>query len=241
VLSGTTRLAGLIGSPVAGSLSPRMQNAAFAAAGLDWVYVPLLVPPERVGAAVAGLAALGFAGANVTAPYKGDVIPFCDELAEGAARAGSVNLLVVEGGRIRGESVDTAALDGVPCTRAAVLGAGGAARAWITALREAGAEVRVFSRRAAWPPDMSGCDLVVNATPVKDDSLVALEPGLAVIDLPYNADGSPTALVRAAREAGCRAVVDGAEVLVRQGAASFERWTGVAAPLEAMRAAVRPH
>ncbi|MBM3679642.1 MAG: shikimate dehydrogenase, partial [Actinobacteria bacterium] len=94
-LSGTTTLVGIIGNPVSHSLSPRMQNAAFAAAGLDWAYVPLPVCGERVGEAVRGLVALGFAGANVTIPHKGAVIAHCDEVEGIAAEADSVNTLVV--------------------------------------------------------------------------------------------------------------------------------------------------
>jgi shikimate dehydrogenase len=235
VISGGTRLAGLIGNPVSGSLSPRMQNAAFAARGLDWAYVPLEVEPGRLGEAVAGLIGLGFAGANVTAPYKTDVVAFCDE-----AEAESVNLLVVSDGRVHASSTDAEALRGIEATRAAVLGAGGASLAWIAALEAAGVEVRVFARRGEWPPRVEDCDLVVNTTPVRDDVLFEPRPDQAVIDLPYYADGSPTRLVEAALAAGCRAVLDGLEVLARQGAASFERWTGVPAPLDVMLAAIRP-
>jgi shikimate dehydrogenase len=203
VLSATTRLVALLGHPVAHSLSPRMQNAAFAARGLDWAYVAHDVEPERLADAVRGLVALGFAGANVTIPHKAAVL----------APAGM---------------------------RALVLGAGGAARAVVAALEEAGAGVRVASRSGGgWPPDASAADLVVNATPVKDEPLVDPRPEQQVVDLAYLPDGSPTALVAAARAAGCRVVVDGLEVLVRQGAASFERWTGMAAPVEVMRAALR--
>ena len=83
MISGATRLVALLGQPVAGSLSPRMQNAAFAARGLDWAYVACEVAPERLGPAVEGLVALGFAGANVTAPHKRAAAALCDE-AEGA-------------------------------------------------------------------------------------------------------------------------------------------------------------
>jgi shikimate dehydrogenase len=235
VIGGGTRLVGLIGNPVAGSLSPRMQNAAFAARGLDWVYVPLLVERGRLGEAVAGLLGLGFAGANVTAPYKTDVVAFCDE-----TDTDSVNLLVVDDGRVLGTSTDAEALRGIEATRAAVLGDGGASRAWVAALDAAGVEPVVFARRGEWPPRTDGCDLVVNATPVKEGLLFEPRPEQAVIDLPYNADGRETALVQAARAAGCRAVVDGLEVLAHQGAASFSRWTGVPAPLDVMLAAIRP-
>jgi shikimate dehydrogenase len=95
--------------------------------------------------------------------------------------------------------------------------------------------VRQFSRRAAWPPDPEGCDLIVNATPVTDELLVHPHEGQTVVELAYG-DGE-TALVRAARAAGCP-VIDGREALVLQGAPAFERWTGVPAPVDAMRAAL---
>jgi shikimate dehydrogenase len=99
--------------------------------------------------------------------------------------------------------------------------------------------VRVATRRGDWPPELRDATLLVNATPVKDELLVEPRAEHAVVDLAYLPDGRSTALVAAARAAGCAVVVDGLEVLVRQGAASFERWTGVAAPVEIMRAALR--
>jgi shikimate dehydrogenase len=231
LIDGTTRLVGLIGDPVSGSLSPRMQNAALAARGLDWAYVPLPVSAEHLEAAVRGLVALGFAGANVTAPHKEAVARLCDD-----AEDDSVNTLVVRDGRVLGSNTDREILAGVSATRVCLIGAGGAAKALRGALP---GDVRVFSRRGDWPPDASGCDLVVNATPVRDELFVEPRSDLAVVDLPYNADGSDTALVAAARAAGCKVIVDGYEALVRQGAASFERWTGIPAPVDVMRAAVR--
>ena len=105
-IRGTTTLVGLLGWPTSHSLSPPMQNAGFAALGLDWAYVPLPTPPERLGDAVRGLVAAGFAGANVTIPHKEAVIGLCDELDEFAERAGSVNTLVIEDGRVLGSSTD---------------------------------------------------------------------------------------------------------------------------------------
>jgi shikimate dehydrogenase len=99
--------------------------------------------------------------------------------------------------------------------------------------------VRVFSRRGEWPPDASEADLIVNTTPVRDELLVAPRADQNVVDLAYRGDGQPTALIEAALAAGSPLVVDGLEALVRQGAASFERWTGVPAPVDVMRAAVR--
>jgi shikimate dehydrogenase len=184
-----------------------MQNAAFAARGLDWAYIACDVRPEGFETAARGLVAAGFAGANVTTPHK--------EAAAALAEtdAPSVNTLVFEDGAIRGHSTDAAVLEGLPAEQPVVVGDGGAAIAFRNALPQA----RAFSRRGEWPPDVRDADLVVNATS----------------DLPY----PETATARAARAAGAR-VVDGREVLVAQGAASFELWTGVPAPVEVMRRAV---
>jgi len=238
-IEGTTRLVGLLGDPVSGSLSPRMQNAAFAARGLDWAYVPLRVEHVALGEAVAGLAALGFAGANVTTPHKTGVIPFCHELEESAERAGSVNTLLIRDGHVVGASTDAEALDEVDPGSAAVIGAGGAAGAWTAALEARGVATETFARRGVWPPDTAGADLVVHATPVKDELLFEPRAGQTLIELAYFPDGRDTAHTAAARAVGAT-VIDGLEVLVRQGAASFERWTSVSAPLEVMRAAIRP-
>jgi shikimate dehydrogenase len=223
MISGRTRLVALLGHPVADSLSPRMQNAAFAARGLDWAYVACDVSPDAVEAAVRGLAAAGFAGANVTTPHK--------EAAAALAETdlASVNTLVFEDGRIRGYSTDAAVLDGVTFERAAVLGDGGAALAFRAALPEA----RAFSRHGEWPPDVRDADLVVNATSERGEVLIDLGPGQTLVDLPY----PETATGTAARESGANVIV-GLEVLVAQGAVAFERWTGVPAPVEVMRRAV---
>jgi len=203
----------LIGRPVAESLSPRMQNAAFDVS-------------EPV-AAVRALQTLGFAGANVTIPYKRAVVAACDE-AEGDA----VNTLVFRDGRVLGFNTDKEILAGIVATRACLLGAGGAAEALLGALP---ADTRVFSRSGVWPPDATGCDLIVNATPVRDELLVVPSAGQVVVDLAYGP--LETALVAAARLAGCE-VVDGREALVRQGAASLRLWTGLEPPVDVMRRAV---
>ena len=223
MISGRTRLVAILGHPVADSLSPRMQNAAFAARGLDWAYVACDVPPDRFEEAVRGLAAAGFAGANVTTPHK--------EAAAAIAETdlGSVNTLLFEDGRIGGRSTDAAVLEGMPAQRPVVLGGGGVALAFRTALPGA----RSFERRGEWPPDVADADLVVNATSERDEVLVELVAGQTLIDLPY----PETATAVAAREGGA-AVISGLEVLVAQGAAGFELWTGIPAPVEAMRRAV---
>ena len=242
-IRGTTTLVGLLGWPTSHSLSPPMQNAGFAALRLDWAYVPLPTPPERLGDAVRGLVAAGFAGANVTIPHKEAVIGLCDALDGFAERAGSVNTLVIEDGRVLGSSTDGLAVTSqieASGRRALVLGTGGAAKAVAAALEDAGADVVVVGRRdPGWPPVPAPYDVLVNATPLKDEVVVEPVPDMQVVDLAYNADGRPTALIEAARAADCHPCVDGLDVLLAQGAASFERWTGEAAPLVAMRAALR--
>jgi shikimate dehydrogenase len=222
-------LVGLLGQPVAESLSPRMQNAAFSAAGLDWEYVLLEIPREGLREAVERVRD-EFAGANVTIPHKRAMAGLCDE-----ADGDSVNTLVIRDGRVLGYNTDKEIVAGIEAQRVCLIGAGGAAQALLPALS---GDVRIFSRSGGWPPDASDADLVVNATPVRDELLVEPRSEQAVVDLAYYADGRPTALVSAARAAGCRVVVDGLEALVRQGAASFQLWTGVEAPVGAMRAAL---
>jgi shikimate dehydrogenase len=219
----------LLGKPVAESLSPRMQNAAFAAAGLDWEYVALEVEEEALAETVRALPRSGFVGANVTIPHKEAAAALCEE-AEGDA----VNTLVFRDDRVLGFNTDREIVAGIAAERTCLIGAGGAAKAVKPALP---GEVRVFSRTGSWPPDSSGCDLVVNATPVRDELLVEPRPGQTVVDLAYYADGRATALVAAAHAAGCE-VVDGLEALVRQGAASFRLWTGLPAPVGAMHSAL---
>ena len=264
-VTGSTRLVGILGYPVAHSLSPRIQNAAFAACGLDWAYLPLPCQPERLGEAVHGIAALGFAGANVTIPHKTAVLDFCDEVDDVARKGASANTLVISGGRVLASSTDGLAVTGAveaAGARVLMLGAGGAAQAVATALLDAGAaRVRVYARRpdaierllvhltSTFPgadidglehPDDPDATMIVNATPLKEQLPAKPRQDQQIVDLAYRPDGVPTAFVAAAREVGCPVVVDGLEVLVRQGAASFERWTGIPAPVDAMRAVLEP-
>ncbi len=220
MLGPSTRLVALLGHPVAHSLSPRMQNAAFAARGLDWAYVGLDVVPEQLETAVRGLAAAGFAGANVTAPHKVAVARIV------GSELPSVNTLV----GLKGYSTDAAILEGLSAERPVIIGDGGAAAAFRHALPQA----RVFSRRGDWPPDVRDADLVVHATSVRDEVLVEVGEGQTLIDLPY----PRTATAGAAAAAGAR-VLDGLDVLLAQGAASFELWTGIPAPVQVMHAALR--
>lgn len=222
-ISGTTTLVGIMGWPVAHSLSPRMHNAAFAELGLDWVYVALPTPPERLDAAVRGLAALGFAGVNVTTPHKLAVAALCE------TDVPSVNTLVVREGRVEGHSTDAAILAGLRAERSAILGSGGTAVAFAQALPSAAQ----FARRGTWPPEIADADLVVNATSERADVLVELREGQTLVDLPY----PETATAAAARRSGAK-VISGLEVLLAQGVGAFELWTGREAPVGVMRDAL---
>jgi shikimate dehydrogenase len=257
---------GVLGWPVAHSRSPAMHNAALAELGLkDWHYQRLPAPPEVFAETVRGLPASGFVGANVTIPHKEAALALADTATDAARAIGAANTLQFgAGGAIAASNTDApgflAALRAAgadPADQTAlVLGAGGSARAVAHALREAGAaRVAVWNRtpeRArALAADLGveaadrpiGAELLVNCTSVgladgefKDLPLDADALGTyaTVADLVYRAGG--TGLVAEAQRRGCT-VVDGLEVLVRQGAMSFEAWTGREAPIDVMRAA----
>jgi shikimate dehydrogenase len=199
-ISGSTRVAGIIGDPVRHSLSPVLHNAAYRALGLDWVYAAFEVPAGSTGAALEAMRVLGLAGLSITMPHKTAAAECCDELTPDAAALRSVNTVrITERGRLAGDSTDgegflralrEAGHDpaGVP---ALVLGGGGAARAVAFALGRAGAPVTVCARKPeaaavaarladgeAAPWDERGAVaarrvLVVNATPV---GMAAAEP-----------------------------------------------------------------
>jgi shikimate dehydrogenase len=259
-------LCGVLGHPVGHSRSPAMHNAAYRQLGLDWRYVRLPVPPDLFAETVRALPASGYRGANVTIPHKVGALRLADAASPAAAAIGAANTLTFAEGRVEAENTDAGglldALDrSVDGLRALVLGAGGAGRAAAWALRQAGAaEVAVWNRtpeRAMELADDLGvnfaerprpADLLVNATSVgmagEDEAealaalgLDALAPPPLVADLVYRADAA-TPVQHWAQRAGA-AVVDGLEVLVRQGARSFELWTGRPAPLDTMRAAAR--
>ena len=170
-ISGTTRLTGIIGWPVAHSLSPAMHNAAFAALGLDMAYVALPVPPARVAAAVGGLAALGFRGVNVTMPHKAAVLAHLDALSDDARLIGAVNTIVVDDeGALAGHNTDVggfvAALaevvpEGVTGAAVLLLGAGGAARAAALGLARLG---------------IAGCTVAVRRPQQGEELVRALSP-----------------------------------------------------------------
>jgi shikimate dehydrogenase len=238
-----------------------MHNAAFAARGMeDWLYTRLPLPPAVFAEAVQALPASGYRGVNVTIPHKGDALAVADAASEAAAAIGAANTLTFNGGAIEADNTDAQGfLDalGEPLAGRSVLvlGAGGAARAVIWAAREAGAsEVLVWNRTterarllaADFGVEAVGrpraADVLVNTTSVGlsgslDDLPLADagDPGL-VADLVYGRSDPP--VTAWARARGAR-VTDGLEVLVRQGALSFVRWTGEDPPLALMRDAVR--
>lgn len=179
---GTTRVVGVFGYPVTHSASPPMHNAAFAALGMDWVYVPFTVAPEGIAAALAGVRALGIVGVNVTVPLKELIAPHLDSITERARRIGSVNTVAHEAGTLRGDSTDGPgflnALRAAGVTAAGrtvvVLGAGGSARAVVYALAEAGARVRVANRsveRAQTLAAEFGGVGEIEAVPMTEDAL----------------------------------------------------------------------
>ncbi len=198
MIDGQTQLVGLIGWPVAHSLSPAMHNAAFEALGLNWRYVPLPVPPGQVEAALRGLVALGFRGANVTVPHKQAVIPHLDAVSEGAQAIGAVNTLVVRDGHLLGDNTDAAGFlvdlreAGFEPKggRTLVLGAGGGARAAAYALATAGAEVVVLnrtpSRAEALVRDLAAwvAPVPLRSVPLSHEALSRLVP---TVDLIVNA------------------------------------------------------
>ena len=256
---------GVAGWPVAHSRSPAIQNAALAAAGLHgWRYQLLPVPPGLFAELVAALPAAGFRGVNVTIPHKPAALELATEPTARARSIGAANTLTFEpGGTVVADNTDAPALiEALPFEiagrTALVLGAGGSARAAVWALLDAGArEVRVWNRTherarrlaeelGALPAsEAQPADALINCTAVgldgssPFDRLPVTPGGLSgygcVVDFVYRSPGG-TELIRAAQAIGVPAV-DGLELLVRQGALSFERFTGLAAPRPAMEAA----
>jgi shikimate dehydrogenase len=255
---------GVCGWPVAHSRSPRMHNAALAHLGLDdWHYQALPLPPHLFTETVKALAPLNFKGVNVTIPHKEQALALADEATETARAIGAANTLTFNAdGTIHADNTDApgflAALDRSAYDKTAlVLGAGGTARAVLYALTQAGAkQIHLWNRSPARAQALAEefgatvgaapADIVVNTTsvglrdpeetfkalPLQADELGA---GCTVVDMVYRHGG--TLLLNTARANGAE-VVDGLEILVAQGAASLERWTGRTAPDKAMREAV---
>jgi shikimate dehydrogenase len=255
---------GVCGWPVAHSRSPRMHNAALAALGLDdWRYQLLPVPPERLAETVRALPEAGFRGINVTIPHKEAAFALADAVTETARAVGAANTLTFTDTGVQADNTDvTGFLSALPESvydrDALVLGAGGSARAVLYALRQAGARsIHVWNRTPARAEALARefgaiagaarAEVIVNCTAVglkSPESTFKMLPlqadevgaGQLVVDLVYRPGG--TALLATAKANGA-AVAGGLEILVAQGAASLERWTGRTAPVEAMREAVR--
>jgi shikimate dehydrogenase len=268
LVDGKTKVYGIIGNPVAHSLSPAMHNAAFSALSENKIYLPF--PVDDVQTALVGLKALDIQGVSITIPHKETVIPFLDRIDPVARKIGAVNTIDIrtENGEkiLYGLNTDwlgaNRALTGEMVLQGAsviLLGAGGSARAIGFGLKEAGAEVVLCSRTESTGRTLAselGCiwcqlsdvanlsgDALINATSVGMVPQEGFSPVPArvlrsfrvVMDIVY----APlqTKLLREAKEAGCR-TVSGLEMLLYQGVAQFELWTGLAAPVEVMRAAL---
>jgi shikimate dehydrogenase len=257
-----------------------MHNAAIAALGLHYVYIPFSVPPDQLGPAIRSLVALGIIGVNLTIPHKERVLAYLDQIAPEAQALGAVNTVHHVGSRLIGYNTDDrgfaeplgAAGFSLPGKRAVVLGAGGAARAVAHRLARDGAQVTLvnrtperaqaladqvnrsvgkemvdclrFEERTRLTDVMIGAQLLVNTTSVgmsPDDQAIppiplnALHPGLFVYDLIYRPQ--ETRLLAAARAVGAP-TLNGVAMLVHQGAAAFEIWTGIRPPLDVMERAV---
>lgn len=259
---GRTRVFALLGDPVAHSLSPAMQNAAFRALGLDAVYVPMPCAASRVPVLMAALAEAG-GGGNVTVPHKQVAAAALARPGERVTALGACNTFWWDGTALAGENTDVEGVQaalrrlGVEAGNWLVIGTGGSARAVIEAARLAGARLAVSSRDAGRAADLLAlaatrgveparaeeATLVVNATPLglKGSDPLPSRPAaapiaVAALDLVYRRGETPW--VRAQREAGRRAV-DGREVLLAQGAAAFARWfPKETPPIDLMRAAL---
>ena len=257
----------VLGFPIDFSRSPAIHNAAFAALDMDdeWSYEAIEVSPDQFEQRVRAIADEGFVGANVTVPHKGAALLVSERRSGVAREIGAANTLTFEEDEIRADNTDAQGLmESLPESpagrRALVLGAGGAARAVVWALTREGAVVSVWNRtpeRAAMlcaelggevvkDPGPGDYELIVNSTSVGlhgEDPFDALPLASdwfgfsqTVVDLVYGDRQSK--LLQVAGEAGAE-IVDGLEVLVHQGAASFRIWTGVDPPIDVMRDAAR--
>lgn len=265
-VSGRTRVAAVIGDPVAHSRSPAVHNAAFAATGLDWVYVAFATEGGQADRALEAMVTLGLGGLSVTMPHKEQVATSLENLSPLARRLGAVNCVAWDGDHLVGHNTDAtgfvAALahegHGVDGATVAVVGAGGAGRAVVAGMLDAGAaRIHVINRSpgrgadavaldpsrcaVGEPSDLAAADIVVNATPVGMSGrpgcpvpLGLLHSNQVVVELVY--DPVDTELLVMAREAGA-ATVDGLGMLVHQAADAFRLWTGVEPPVDVMRSA----
>lgn len=264
-INGKTQLYGILGNPVSHSLSPAMHNAALAACNINGVYLPF--PAPDIAAAVTGIRGLGVQGASVTIPHKEDVITLLDNIDPVAAKIGAVNTVINREGVLTGLNTDwlgaTRALEEeieLSGTEVVLLGAGGSAKAIGFGLLEKGAHLvlcsRTESRGRALASEL-GCpwvsltdsdklsgDILINATSVGMVPHIENSPlpdGIVsrfrvVMDIVYAP--MKTRLLREAEANGCT-IINGLEMLLYQGVAQFELWTGKAAPVSVMREALK--
>ena len=266
-MRGTTRVAAVIGWPVEHSRSPQMFEAAFTAAAIDAVMIPIGVPPEALAQIAGALRAMRALGASVTVPHKLAIAALCDELAPAAREIGAVNCLQVDGDRLVGHNTDCHGFtDGLVAAgfapagkRCVILGAGGAARAVAYGLRLAHASaIDVIARRpeqvtwTAAQPWTTGAlracfaqaELVVDATPIgltdADAAAIEMLPLDALRAQAWVATLVYHRRVLLLERAAGRghAIVDGRGMLVHQGARAFAIWTGAAPPIQAMQHAL---
>jgi len=276
IISGKTRVCGVIGDPIEHTMSPVMHNAAFRKLGIDYLYVPFRVRKEELGKAVEGMRALNIRGLNITIPHKVAIIPYLDELDPLAEKIGAVNTVVNNDGVLRGYNTDATGFlqalleKGVEPEgkNMVILGAGGASKAISFILAERGANLVILNRllELDWAEDLARrlslvftkeikalelteenlarvlerADILINATsvgmtPDADETPVPsklLKAGLVVFDIVYNP--IKTRLLREAEEASAQ-TISGLDMLVWQGVLSFEKWTGLKAPVELMK------
>jgi shikimate dehydrogenase len=278
IISGQTRICGIIGNPIEHSISPAMQNAAFSKMKLDYVYLPFRVNSDGLAEAMQGVRGLNLGGLNITIPHKVAVIPLLDEIDPLVENLGAVNTVTNDEGYLKGYNTDAAGFLGTLTAagvkpagkKAVILGAGGAARAAAFVLLDRGADIILINRHLKPGNDLAGklnrlfrrdvqalelnaanlraamgeAEILVNTTPVGmwpqvGETLVPkrmMKERLTVIDIIYNP--IKTRLLYEAEAQGAR-TISGLEMLVRQGAAAFEHWTGQKAPVDVMRRAAR--
>jgi shikimate dehydrogenase len=265
LINGKTLLYGILGNPVTHSLSPAMHNAALAASDINGVYLPF--PAPDIDAAVIGIRGLGVQGVSVTIPHKENVMSLLDTIDPVAEKIGAVNTVINKEGILTGFNTDwlgaTRALEEeieLSGTEVVLLGAGGSARAIGFGLLEKGARFVLCSRtesRGRALADELGCpwvslteseklsgDILINATSVGMQPHVENSPVPAqitsrfqvVMDIVYAP--MKTRLLQEAEAHGCK-IINGLEMLLYQGVAQFEIWTGKSAPVSVMRKALR--
>lgn len=263
-INGNTKLYGILGNPVSHSLSPVMHNAAFAATEINAVYLPY--PAADIADAITGIRALDIQGASVTIPHKEQVMALLDTIDPVAKKIGAVNTIVRDGDTLQGLNTDwlgaTSALEEkikLAGCRVIILGAGGSARAIGFGMQEKGADFVLASRTESrgrtlaselnceWislkETEKINGDILINATsvgmvpeiknsPVPDEVLPKFQVVMDIVYAPLK-----TRLLATAEKAGCE-IINGLEMLLYQGVAQFEMWTGVNAPVGIMRKAL---